>query len=174
MAFATGCASLIGGKAADTLSAVILNQDDPALIESGVPAYLLAIDGLISQHPDNIALLSGGAQLFAFYGSSFVPPKYAGSVTLGGRFFDQALTIGARLTFAGERAADATLNSVTLPYVWEPYAIVDLFGSYKFAEEATLNFSAENLGDRYYVDALGNAYMPAPGRTIRSGMTLRF
>src|SRR5688572_21711726 len=51
-ALAAGCvASLIGGKAADTLSAAILNQDDPALIESGVPAYLLAVDGLISQNP---------------------------------------------------------------------------------------------------------------------------
>lgn len=85
MSFATGCASLIGGAAADTLSAVILNQDDPALIESGVPAYLLAIDGLISQHPDNIALLSGGAQLFAFYGSRFVTPERAVTLTAKAR-----------------------------------------------------------------------------------------
>src|SRR5688572_22633776 len=53
-AFAPGCASLIGGKVGDTLSAAILNQDDPTLIESGVPAYLLAVDGLISQSPDNV------------------------------------------------------------------------------------------------------------------------
>ena len=66
---------MIGGIAADTLSAAILNQDDPALVESGVPAYLLLIDGLISEHPDNVALLSAGAQLFALYGSRFAPPE---------------------------------------------------------------------------------------------------
>src|SRR5512134_2881161 len=52
VALTAGCASLIGGKAADTLAAAILNQDDPELVASGVPAYLLAVDGLISQSPD--------------------------------------------------------------------------------------------------------------------------
>jgi hypothetical protein len=74
---AAACSSLIGGKAADTLAAAILNQDDPALVESGVPAYLLLLDGLISQSPDNVALLSAGAQLFALYGSRFAPPERA-------------------------------------------------------------------------------------------------
>src|SRR5690349_24138215 len=93
-ALTSGCASLIGGKAADTLSAVILNQDDPQLIESGVPAYLLAIDGLISQHPDNVALLSGGAQLFAFYGSNFVPPERAVTLTTKARRYgDRAICL---------------------------------------------------------------------------------
>jgi hypothetical protein len=78
---AAGCASFIGGKAADTLAAAILNQDDPALVESGVPAYLLLLDGLISQSPDNVALLSAGAQLFALYGSRFAPPERAVTLT---------------------------------------------------------------------------------------------
>jgi hemoglobin/transferrin/lactoferrin receptor protein len=108
------------------------------------------------------------------YGSSFVPPKYSGSVTLGGRFFEQALTLGSRVTFAGARAADATVPSTTVPYLWAPYAIVDVFGSYRLTEEATINFSVENIADRYYVDAIGNSYMPAPGRTVRTGLTLRF
>lgn len=66
-----GCTNLIGSVAADTLSAAILNQDDPTLVASGVPAYLLLVDGLISQSPDNPELLSAGAQLFALYGSRF-------------------------------------------------------------------------------------------------------
>ena len=89
--FAAGCTTLIGGIAADTLSAAILNQDDPALVESGVPAYLLLIDGLISEHPDNVALLSAGAQLFALYGSRFAPP-------------DRAVTLTAKARRYGERA----------------------------------------------------------------------
>jgi hypothetical protein len=77
--------------AADTLAAAILNQDDPALVESGVPAYLLLIDGLISQSPDNVALLSAGAQLFALYGSRFAPP-------------DRAIVLTAKARRYGERA----------------------------------------------------------------------
>jgi hypothetical protein len=86
---ATGCASLIGGKAADTLAAAILNQDDPVLVESGVPAYLLLIDGLISQSPDNAALLSAGAQLFALYGSRFAAPERAVTLTAKARRYGE-------------------------------------------------------------------------------------
>jgi hypothetical protein len=71
MPLAAGCSSLLGSMAASTLSAAILNQDDPALVESGVPAYLLLVDGLISESPDNEDLLAAGAQLFALYGSRF-------------------------------------------------------------------------------------------------------
>jgi hypothetical protein len=84
-----GCSSLIGGKAADTLAAAILNQDDPALVESGVPAYLLLIDGLISQSPDNVALLSAGAQLFALYGSRFAAPERAVTLTSKARRYGE-------------------------------------------------------------------------------------
>lgn len=75
----TGCANLIGNVAADTLAAAILNEDDPVLVESGVPAYLLLIDGLISQSPDNPDLLSAGAQLFALYGSRFTEDAERGA-----------------------------------------------------------------------------------------------
>jgi len=71
VAGSSGCASLIGSIASDTLSAAILNQDDPELVASGMPAYLLLVDGLISQSPDNEDLLAAGAQLFALYGSRF-------------------------------------------------------------------------------------------------------
>ncbi|MDX1561506.1 MAG: TRAP transporter TatT component family protein [Gammaproteobacteria bacterium] len=66
-----GCASLVGSMAADTLSSAILNQEDPALIDSGVPAYLLLVDGFIHQSPDNEDLLAAGAQIYALYGSRF-------------------------------------------------------------------------------------------------------
>lgn len=66
-----GCTSVLGTIAADTLEAAILNQNDPALVESGVPAYLLLVDGLIAQSPDDADMLAVGAQLFALYGSRF-------------------------------------------------------------------------------------------------------
>jgi hypothetical protein len=71
VALLSGCASLIGSMAADTLTSSILNQNDPALIESGVPAYLLLVDGFIYESPDNEDLLAAGAQIYALYGSRF-------------------------------------------------------------------------------------------------------
>jgi hypothetical protein len=73
--FASGCGRLIGAAAADTLSAAILNQDDPVLVTSGVPAYLLLVEGLIHQRPGDPALLAAGAQLFALYGARFASDR---------------------------------------------------------------------------------------------------
>jgi hypothetical protein len=85
-----GCTSLVGVFAADTLSSAILNQDDPALIESGVPAYLLLIDGLIAQSPDNADMLAAGAQLFALYGSRFAQaPERAQALTAKARRYGE-------------------------------------------------------------------------------------
>lgn len=67
----SGCANLIGSMAADTLSASILNQSDPELVASGVPAYLLLVDGFIFQSPENEDLLAAGATIYALYGTRF-------------------------------------------------------------------------------------------------------
>ncbi len=85
----SGCVNLIGGRAADTLAAAILNQDDPELVSGGLPAYLLIVDGLISQHPDSPPLLSAGAQLFALYGSRFAPHERAIALTGKARRYGQ-------------------------------------------------------------------------------------
>jgi hypothetical protein len=80
----SGCTSIVGGLAADTLSAAILNQDDPVIVRSGLPAYLLIVDGFIVQNPENSALLGAGAQLFALYGSRFAEDD-AHSIVLTGK-----------------------------------------------------------------------------------------
>jgi hypothetical protein len=106
VALTVGCASLIGGKAADTLAAVILNQDDPELIASGVPAYLLAVDGLISQSPDSAPLLSAGAQLFALYGSRFAPPERAVALTAKARRYGERAICVAHAAACNWRGLD--------------------------------------------------------------------
>lgn len=74
--------------AASTLSAAVLNQSDPALVKSGLPAYLLLVDGLIRQHPDNKDLLASGAKLFALYGTDFEPdPEQAAALTQKARTY---------------------------------------------------------------------------------------
>lgn len=96
----SGCARMIGAAAADTLSAAILNQDDPLLVRDGVPPYLLLIDGLIHQRPTDVGLLSAGAQLFALYGGRFeTEPERAAQLTYKGRSY------GARAICAAHRPA---------------------------------------------------------------------
>lgn len=44
---------------------------------------------MISQSPDNVALLSAGAQLFALYGSRFAPPERAETLTAKARRYGE-------------------------------------------------------------------------------------
>ena len=85
-----GCVSYVGGLAADTLSSAILNQDDPLVVESGLPAYLLIVDGFIVQNPGRAGRLSAGAQLFALYGSRFArDEEHAAAMTWKARRYGQ-------------------------------------------------------------------------------------
>lgn len=72
---ATGCASLIGNATqgfADDLSAVILNSEDPALVRDGAPTFLLLLDGLLGDDPQDAELLSTAASLNSSYATAFV------------------------------------------------------------------------------------------------------
>jgi len=71
----TGCASLVSSatsKMADNITLAIQNQDDPATVRDGAPAYLLMIDGLIEGDPENENLLLAGAKLYGSYTSAFI------------------------------------------------------------------------------------------------------
>ena len=67
-----GCASMVSDRLAGSLGQGILNQDDPQTVQAGAPAYLLLIDGLIHDDPENGALLRTGADLYGAYASVFV------------------------------------------------------------------------------------------------------
>lgn len=60
------------GRFADSLGNGILNQNDPQIVADGAPAYLLLIDGLIEESPDDATLLAAGAKLYGAYASVFV------------------------------------------------------------------------------------------------------
>jgi hypothetical protein len=70
----SGCASLISNAAsglADNLSTAVLNQNDPETVRDGAPAYLLLLDSFLEGSPDDPALLSSAASLYATYGTVF-------------------------------------------------------------------------------------------------------
>jgi len=62
-------------KATDSLGTnltnAILNQDDPELVSAGMPSYMIMMDSFVQQNPDNPAMLSAAANLYASYGAVF-------------------------------------------------------------------------------------------------------
>ena len=71
----TGCATVMSSttsRLAGSLSAGILNQDDPQTVADGAPAYLIMVDGFIQENPNDVSVLLAGAKLYGAYGSVFV------------------------------------------------------------------------------------------------------
>lgn len=96
-----GCASLVTGAAnnfADNLSSAVLNQNDPATVRDGAPAYLLLLDSMLEGSPDNPDTLAAAAQLYASYAAIF-----ADEPARAERMTQRARSYGARalcITFA--------------------------------------------------------------------------
>ena len=70
----SGCASLMSSAAsgmADNLSTAMLNQTDPETVRDGAPSYMLLLDSFLEGSPDDPALLSAAANLYASYGAVF-------------------------------------------------------------------------------------------------------
>jgi hypothetical protein len=91
---AGGCSSIISsttGRLADNLTSAVLNQNDPETVRQGAPAYLLLIDGLIGDDPENADLLLAGAGLYSSYASVFVDdPERSARLALKGRDYGWA------------------------------------------------------------------------------------
>ena len=70
-----GCSAIMTSATKDMmshLSVSILNNDDPELVESGAPAYLLFVDSLISKDPENETTLTNAALLYSAYADLFI------------------------------------------------------------------------------------------------------
>ena len=77
-------------RLAGNLSSAILNQNDPATVQEGAPAYLILIDGLIKGEPENQTLLLTGARLYDVYVVVFVDdPERARRLTEKGWGFSR-------------------------------------------------------------------------------------
>ncbi|WP_226549558.1 TonB-dependent receptor [Celeribacter naphthalenivorans] len=111
------------------------------------------------------------------YVQQHVPPETSASLTLGGRFLDETLELGGRVTYVGKRASSdfsGPRGGTTRAVDWDPYTTVDLFGSYEINDTLTFDFAVDNVTDQYYMDTLTIGLMPSPGRTVRLGLTATF
>lgn len=71
----TGCSYFISSATRDmttNLSQAVLNNNDLATVKAGGPAYLLMMDGLLYDDPDNESLLRQASNLYTAYTDVFV------------------------------------------------------------------------------------------------------
>jgi len=107
------------------------------------------------------------------YAANHMPPELMKSLTIGTRLFEDKLQAGIRITQAGARMSPVTQGARQYTGMWVPYTTVDAFATYKITENLTFDLQAENLTDRFYIDAL-DGWNPAPGRTIRATLSAKF
>ncbi len=85
----TGCSSVVSsatGGLANSVAEALVNQNDPETVRQAAPAYLVLIDGLIADNPDNPDVLLAGAELYSSYAAAFVEdPERAKRLSLKGR-----------------------------------------------------------------------------------------
>lgn len=111
------------------------------------------------------------------YINNMIPPNWHASLHLGARMMEQQLEFGLRATFMGKRHSIPTYSAkpgFNPPVLWESYRLLDLYAKYQFNDQVTLDFTIDNVTDRYYLDALSLGLVPAPGRTARLGFNLQF
>jgi hypothetical protein len=85
----SGCATLMSSAAsglADNLSSAVLNLDDPETARAALPSYMVLLDGMLEGNPDDVALLTASAKMYASYGAVFADdPARASRLTTRAR-----------------------------------------------------------------------------------------
>ncbi|MGF6147592.1 Probable TonB-dependent receptor NMB1497 precursor [Kingella potus] len=125
------------------------------------------------------------------YLASALQPRWSINADLGARFFGEKLETGLRFHYHSRikknrdeawnhwrdkfREYNGTSSRLRITgQEWQPVATYDAYIRYKINKNVTAELVGTNLTDRYYLDPLSPSYMPAPGRTLRFGLTARF
>ncbi|CAM0118727.1 TonB-dependent receptor [Stenotrophomonas maltophilia] len=114
-------------------------------------------------------------------------PKLSVNLSLGTRLFDEQLELGSRIVHYQRHgnpnlqayrdrllAGGSSLLWQNVPFTWGNITTVDAYARWRFNEHASVELVGSNLGNRYYVDPATRSTLPAPGRTIKLGVTARF
>lgn len=109
-------------------------------------------------------------------------PDWSVKLHLGGRFLDNKLTAGTRLTYYSgndnkgywEKMASIDYVDMNVPYGWDDTFLVDAYLRYKLNKNFELELSGQNLTDQFYVDPASRTPMAGPGRMVKLNFTGRF
>jgi hypothetical protein len=172
---ANGCASVMSSAAsgmAANLSAAMLNQTDPETVRDGAPAYMLLLDSFLEGSPDDPALLSAAATMYASYGSVFADdPARAARLTERARAYgSRALCVSyeescdwADMTFS---RFEASLEGLSSRHAEPVYA-------YSVASLAWIRAHSDDwnaLAELPQMEALLNRYLDIAGGEMRGNV----
>jgi len=111
-------------------------------------------------------------------------PQYSLNLDVGMRLLDGRLQFGGRSIYhASAKNEDEAkwiaagydeVNRYDSPFEWKPVMVFDAYANYRFSQTLAMDFSITNIGNRYYLDPLARVTLPAPGRTLRVGVTVGF
>jgi hypothetical protein len=71
----SGCSSMVSRATvgmADSLGHAVRSQNDPETVRQAAPAFLVLVDGMIAEAPEDVELLTKGAELYSSYTAAFV------------------------------------------------------------------------------------------------------
>lgn len=114
---------------------------------------------------------------------SMSQPEWSANLGAGARFFNRKLEVGGRAIYYRQHESKFNSNYgnsamvsyyINTPMSWDKIVTYDAYINYKLTDEASIELTGTNLSNLYYVDPLTRSAMPAPGRTLKVGLTVDF
>ena len=171
----SGCAVVVSSAASglsDTITGSVLNQDDPEIARAALPTFMVMIDGIIQDSPDDPDVLAAGATLYASYGATFADDEERASrlTTRARRYASTAMCESYEPACTW---ADATYDEfvATLEGVRPKHA--EFLYAYGFASLAFLQAHSSDwnsLAELPQIEALFNHYLDISGDEVNSAV----
>lgn len=108
-----------------------------------------------------------------------VQPERSVNADIGARLLDKRIELGARMVYHSEAGNDdealfgAEGWAYNRTYYWNPILVFDAYASFRLNTNASMDIGINNLTNQYYIDPMARVSLPAPGRTVRLGLTMR-
>ncbi|MDJ0750964.1 MAG: TRAP transporter TatT component family protein [Woeseiaceae bacterium] len=171
----SGCAIVVSSAATglgETITGSVLNQDDPEIAKAAMPTFMVMIDGVIQDDPDNPDVLAAGANLYASYGAVFADDEVRASrLTTRARRYALMAMCESYAPACGWPDASYDEFVATLDGVRPKHA--ELLYTYGFASLAFLRAHSSDwnsLAELPQIEALFNRYLDISGDEVNSAV----
>jgi len=171
----SGCAIVMSSAASgltDSISDSVLNQDDPETAKAALPTFMVLIDGMIRDNPEDPKLLASGATLYASYGAIFAgDDERASRLTRRARQYAFDAMCESYEPACGWRSASYDEFVATLDGIGPKQA--EYLYTYGFASLAFLRAHASDwnsLAELPQMEALFQRYMDISGDEVNSAV----
>ena len=171
----SGCAIVVSSAASglgETISASVLNQDDPEIAKAAMPTFMVMIDGVIQDNPTDPDVLAAGATLYASYGAVFADDEQRASrLTTRARRYALTAMCESYAPACGWPDANYDEFVATLDGIRPKHA--ELLYTYGFASLVFLRAHSSDwnsLAELPQIEALFNHYLNISGDAVNSSV----